>query len=237
MKYLLYISGLLYLLSFVERRLIYSGFIAGAIYLFLRAETAGRLPITGPHDTLVLFSAFTGIMSLLFEYSKVKDKIPYNLTGLTSAVLVLSSLFFEPANAPLPPILRTFWFELHVVTAFISYALFGAGLITGIAFLLRKELIYEELQYKSILTGYSLFSFSMIAGGIWAFYAWGSFWLWTPKELWTSIVWLFYTLYLHMRVKGINREKVNIFLGMAGFGVVLFTYLGVSLLMKSSHSF
>jgi ABC-type transport system involved in cytochrome c biogenesis permease subunit len=237
MKYLLYISGLLYLLSFIERRLIYSGFIAGAIYLFLRAETAGRLPITGPHDTLVLFSAFTGIMSLLFEYSKVKDKIPYNLTGLTSAILVLSALFFEPANAPLPPVLMTFWFELHVVTAFISYALFGAGLITGIAFLLRKEPIYEELQYKSILTGYSLFSFSMIAGGIWAFYAWGSFWLWTPKELWTSIVWLFYTLYLHMRVKGINWERVNTFLGMAGFGVVLFTYLGVSLLMKSSHSF
>jgi ABC-type transport system involved in cytochrome c biogenesis permease subunit len=77
----------------------------------------------------------------------------------------------------------------------------------------------------------------MIAGGIWAFYAWGSFWLWTPKELWTSIVWLFYTLYLHMRVKGINWERVNTFLGMAGFGVVLFTYLGVSLLMKSSHSF
>jgi ABC-type transport system involved in cytochrome c biogenesis permease subunit len=82
-----------------------------------------------------------------------------------------------------------------------------------------------------------LFSLSMVFGGIWAYLAWGTYWLWTPKELWTSILWLFYTFYLHARLRRWWMGKPSAVLGIAGFGVVLFTYLGVSLLMKSSHSF
>jgi len=76
-----------------------------------------------------------------------------------------------------------------------------------------------------------------VAGGIWGYYAWGTYWLWTPKELWTSILWLFYTLVLHIRLKGSRWDGVFAWGGIAGFGVTLFTYLGVSILMKSSHSF
>ncbi|MEF9437579.1 MAG: cytochrome c biogenesis protein CcsA [Candidatus Mariimomonas ferrooxydans] len=61
--------------------------------------------------------------------------------------------------------------------------------------------------------------------------------LWAPKELWTSILWLFYGLYLHARLRQWWMGKPLAYLGIAGFAVVLFTYLGVSLLMKSSHSF
>ena len=49
----------------------------------------------------------------------------------------------------------------------------------------------------------------MIFGGIWAYLAWGTYWLWTPKELWTTIVWFFYSLYLHARlVRGWTGPKV-----------------------------
>jgi ABC-type transport system involved in cytochrome c biogenesis permease subunit len=85
--------------------------------------------------------------------------------------------------------------------------------------------------------GYAFFSISMILGGIWAFYAWGTYWLWTPKELWTTMVWLYYGLYLHARLTGWWTGRPAAWLGITGFAVVMFTYLGVSLLMDSSHSF
>lgn len=233
----LYISILLYLASPFKKGLLFGGVIFDFIYLFLRSKTAGRLPITGPHDTLVLLAAFTGMMCIIFEYYKVKERLPYILIALMAGIFTASALGFEPVNAPLPPVLRTFWFEIHVITAFIAYSLFAIGLVSGLTFLKGKNTIMEDIQYKSILMGYTLFSFSMIAGGIWAYYAWGSYWLWTPKELWTTILWLFYSLYLHMRLKGQGWQRLYAGMGIAGFGIVLFTYLGVSLLMKSSHSF
>ncbi len=101
---------------------------------------------------------------------------------------------------PLPPVLNTIWFELHVVLSFVAYALFAIGSLFGILFLSRDEPEAEVNQYRSLLLGYVLFSVAMIFGGIWAFLAWGTYWLWTPKELWTTIVWFFYSLYLHARL-------------------------------------
>jgi ABC-type transport system involved in cytochrome c biogenesis permease subunit len=101
----------------------------------------------------------------------------------------------------------------------------------------KKDYSLEGLQYRAILIGYCLFSLSMIFGGVWAYLAWGTYWLWTPKELWTSIVWLFYGIYLHARLVQRWTGMPLAVLGVAGFVVVMFTYLGVSLLMKSSHTF
>ena len=47
----------------------------------------------------------------------------------------------------------------------------------------------------------------LVAGGIWGYYAWGTYWLWTPKELWTSILWLFYALWLHLRLQGLDGVR------------------------------
>ncbi|MFN3739499.1 MAG: cytochrome c biogenesis protein [Thermodesulfovibrionales bacterium] len=234
---LLYLSLLLYLGGLYKKRLLYAGVLLELLYLFLRGKAAGRLPITGPHDTLVLFAASVALMVIIFEYYRVRESLPYILTAIMASIFTASALGFEPLNAPLPPVLRTFWFELHVITAFIAYSLFGIGLVSGMVNLKGKNMTMEDIQYKSILMGYSLFSFSMITGGIWAYYAWGSYWLWTPKELWTTILWLFYSLYLHLRLKGQKWQRFYVSMGMAGFGIVIFTYLGVSLLMKSSHSF
>jgi ABC-type transport system involved in cytochrome c biogenesis permease subunit len=77
----------------------------------------------------------------------------------------------------------------------------------------------------------------MIFGGIWAYLAWGTYWLWTPKELWTVILWLYYSLYLHARLRPWWSGRPISVMSVAGFLIVLFTYLGVSLFMKSSHSF
>lgn len=212
---------------------------AQLLYLFSRGMALGRLPLLGPHDTLLFFGMSLTLMGLISSYAPaVRGRRWFTVAaGISAAVFTASALLFKPLNMPLPQILDTLWFELHVVVAFFGYALFAVGALASAAFLVSRNRGYLDLLYKTALTGWTFFSLSMISGGIWGYYAWGTYWLWTAKELWTSILWIFYALLLHVRLKGARWDTVTAWLGVAGLFVMLFTYLGVSLLMKSSHSF
>ena len=238
MKWLLLASIALYLFGSFRKAGFIAALLAELVYLGFRGAELGRLPLIGPQDTLAFFSASIGVMALPFLYARQLRSATFSWgTGCMAALFALLALPFPTLNMPLPPVLRTYWFELHVALAFFAYALFGVGAVLGGMFLRKGERTLLDLQYKAALVGYSFFSASMVAGGIWGYYAWGTYWLWTPKELWTSILWLFYSLYLHLRLKGSQWERAVAWGGIIGFAVALFTYLGVSMLMRSSHSF
>lgn len=239
MKLLLLIPVALYLFGGLRRPLFIAAVLAEAAYLANRGMDLGRLPLIGPHDTLAFFSTSCGVMALPFLCSPVlKEAKEFRFAAsFLAAITALMALPFPAFNMPMPPILNTLWFELHVALAFFAYALFGIGAILGLLYLKSAERQYLDLQYKAALVGFSFFSASMTSGGIWGYYAWGTYWLWTPKEFWTSILWLYYSFYLHLRLKGADLERTVAWGGIIGFGVTMFTYLGVSMLMKSSHSF
>lgn len=220
--------------------------LAGAIivqsgYLVWRGLLLGRLPLLGPHDTLIFFSLSIGVMGLAVSRVPALRHLrwPSAATGILSSVVTLAALAFPVLDMPLPQILDTIWFELHVVLAFFAYALFVIGGMVCGAFLLAGGRVLLDLFLRTALIGWTFFSASMITGGIWGYYAWGTYWLWTPKELWTSVLWLYYAALLHLRFRytGIGNDRLAAWLGVIGVGVTLFTYLGVSMLMKSSHSF
>jgi len=239
MKWLLIASATLYLFGSFRRPLFLAGLMGELVYLGMRGGELGRLPLIGPHDTLVFFSTSIALMGLPFVYARgvrQDGALPWGV-GVLAALFGLLALAFRASVMPLPPVLNTLWFELHVALAFFAYALFAIGALLGWLYLARRDRAFIDLQYKAALVGYSFFSGSMVSGGIWGYYAWGTYWLWTPKELWTSILWIFYSLYLHLRLKGPNADRMIACAGIVGFAITLFTYLGVSILMKSSHSF
>lgn len=239
MKILLMIAAGLYLFGGFNRFIFAAALAVQLIYLAGRGIVLERLPLVGPHDTLVFFSACIGLMAVPFLRTQEARKSSSFMaaTGILAALFTLLALLFPPYRMPLPPILQTLWFEVHVAFAFFAYALFGIGAILGGLYLIRRDKSLLDLQFRAGLVGFSFFSASMISGGIWGYYAWGTYWLWTPKELWTSVLWLFYALYLHLRLKGARWDWITAWGGIIGFAVTLFTYLGVSMLMKSSHSF
>ena len=239
MKWPLLIPIALYCFGSSLRPFFAAALLGQVTYLGWRGSELGRLPLIGPHDTLTFFSASIGLMGLPLVFSRsLRDEVTFRwATGVMAGLFALLALPFPAMNMPLPPILRTYWFEGHVVLAFFSYALFGVGAILGVLFLFGRGRTVLDLQYRVILVGYTFFSLSMISGGIWGYYAWGTYWLWTPKELWTVILWLFYSLYLHARLRQWWKGRPVSVLAIAGFIIVIFTYLGVSLFMKSSHSF
>lgn len=208
----------------------------GATFV-IRTLEAGRLPLVGVFDTLSFFALSVACLGLIYYW---KYRAVTFLEGgcVMAAVMLLFDLFAPRELRPLPPVLRTFWFEIHVVLSFIAYALFAIACLGGIDYFLSgRGRESSAAEYSAALWGYLLFSVAMIAGGIWAYYAWGSYWLWTPKELWTTIVWFFYSLYLHARIVKGWKASTRAVLAIVGFAVVMFTYLGVGLLMKSSHTF
>lgn len=108
--------------------------------------------------------------------------------------------------------------------------------IQEIAFLkLLKSL--DNWSYRIIGLGFPFLTIGIIAGGVWANEAWGSYWSWDPKETWALITWLVFATYLHARItKGWKGKKTAI-LGGLGFFVIWICYLGVNFLGKGLHSY
>jgi ABC-type transport system involved in cytochrome c biogenesis permease subunit len=231
------LSFAFYLFGIWKKPLLYIGLALQAAYITSRGIELGRLPLVGPHDTIVFLSASMAAFAVPFGLALRKRASFLNIVAVTVSVFTAFAMTAKQHNSPLPPVLKTFWFECHVVLAFMSYALFGISAILGGLYLKDREDVLDGLGYRAVLTGYCLFTLSMIFGGIWAYLAWGTYWIWTPKELWTAILWVFYGFYLHARLRQWWAGRPMAYLGIAGFAVVMFTYLGVSLLMKSSHSF
>jgi cytochrome c-type biogenesis protein CcsB len=96
----------------------------------------------------------------------------------------------------------------------------------------------DEITYKSIAVGFPIFTLGgLIFGAIWADQAWGVYWSWDPKETWSLITWFVYAFFLHARLmRGWKGHKAAI-VSVVGFVAVIFTYLGVNLLLSGLHAY
>ena len=98
--------------------------------------------------------------------------------------------------------------------------------------------VLDEITYKSVAIGFPIFTLGgLIFGAIWANQAWGVYWSWDPKETWSLITWFIYAFYLHARfLRGWRGRKIAM-VAVMGFVAVIFTYLGVNLLLSGLHSY
>ena len=95
----------------------------------------------------------------------------------------------------------------------------------------------DNWSYRIIGLGFPFLTIGIIAGGVWANEAWGSYWSWDPKETWALITWIVFATYLHSRItKGWEGKKTAL-LGSLGFFVIWICYLGVNFLGKGLHSY
>lgn len=227
----------LYLFGIASRWPAYAGLFLQCGYIAYRGLTLGRIPLVGVHDTVSFLAASIMAFGIAVDQAHGRKRGVLQAVAGLALLFTAVAMFQLPNNKPMPPILNTYWFELHVALSFMSYALFAIAAIMGVRFLRTGDPEDERMEYKTVFVGYMFFSLSMILGGVWAYLAWGTYWLWTPKELWTSLLWLYYGLYLHLRYLSWWQGRPIAIMGIVGFCIVMFTYLGVSLLMKSSHSF
>jgi ABC-type transport system involved in cytochrome c biogenesis permease subunit len=214
-----------------------AGFTASGILMALRAVESGRLPVAGIGETLLFYGWLLSGLTLLVVLRYGERTLELFTVPISIGALI-GSFFLIGEPGALPLILRTWWFEAHVLTSFIAYALFTVAFVAATLSLARPENVdFRSMAEKGVLWGFFFFSVSMFSGAIWGYLAWGAYWLWEPKILWSFIVWFWYAAAMHALYVREWRGMVFSVLTVMGFAVVAFTWLGVGLLMKSSHSF
>jgi ABC-type transport system involved in cytochrome c biogenesis permease subunit len=123
------------------------------------------------------------------------------------------------------------------------------GIVAGLLYLLllwRREGLQrmmppaddlDRVTYKIICIAFPLLTLMIAAGAYWANQTWGSYWSWDPKETWAAITWLVYAGYLHMRITRGWKGRRAAWFAILGFGVVIFTFFGVTYLLPGLHAY
>lgn len=262
-SFLLYFaSTILYILFFVFKKraiskagygLAASGFLFHTAFFVARGIEAQHLPLATLFESVSFFGWSTVLLFLLVEYKYRLEALGSFLLPVVFIIILYASSLSKQIT-PLPPALQSYWLGIHVTLAFFSYAAFALSFVVGVMLLIQNREIKRKRQstflfrlpsietldylgYKSISVGFPLLTLGIITGALWANNAWGSYWSWDPKETWSLITWIIYASYLHARVIAGWSGRKAAYLSIIGFGCVLFTYLGVNLLLGGLHSY
>ncbi|HEY6277063.1 MAG TPA: c-type cytochrome biogenesis protein CcsB [Streptosporangiaceae bacterium] len=172
---------------------------------------------------------------------------------------IAETVIYTPAGQ-LPPALQSYWLAIHVTSITLATGAFVVAALLAVSYLLadrhaqraaaglrtRGDAIFrllpastliDRLAYRTVVFGFPLWTFGIIAGAIWADEAWGRYWGWDPTETWAFITWVVYAGYLHARATAGWRGRRSAYIMLIGFGCLLFNTIVVSLLIKGLHSY
>jgi len=214
-------------MSFIAYAAFSMSFSTGLMYLITTTEKRNELSYIFWTVTFGIFAVVFAAMSIDMLTFKVAVK-----PDVFVKTYLFKTSFFSPSS-----FVKIVSLILGLATLFIiwRYGLFLKKVIER--FNVTADML-DEITYKSIAIGFPIFTLGgLIFGAIWADQAWGVYWSWDPKETWSLITWFIYAFYLHGRmIRGWRGKKVAI-VAVIGFMAVIFTYLGVNLLLSGLHAY
>ena len=230
-----------------------AGFICHTIFLGCRYYSLGTAPVLDLKSALSFFS-WCIILAYLLLQIKFRLMVLGSFVAPFAAFLMIISSAMPWMEGPVKPIFKSLWLTVHVGTIFIGDALFALTFLAAIMYLIQERQIkrkklgsfYErlpslatldEINYYALISGFLFLTVGMVIGSMYAQYALGAYWRWDPKETWSLITWLFYAALLHQRMTVGWRGRRAAIMSILCFGILIFTFVGVSLLMGGYHSF
>jgi cytochrome c-type biogenesis protein CcsB len=237
-----------------------AGLAAHTTGVVLRGLSVHRLPWG---DMYEFVTALTCVAVAFFLAVMIRYRAYYlGLFVMVAVVLVLGlaeTVIYTPAG-PLVPALQSYWLAIHVTAMTLATGVFFVAAVIGITYLfvdrharrvaagrpagsdgiLRRlpgPEVLDRLAYRTVVFGFPIWTFGVMAGAIWADRAWGSYWSWDPTETWAFITWVVYACFLHARATAGWRGRRAAIIQLAGFGCVLFNVLVVSLAIPGLHSY
>jgi cytochrome c-type biogenesis protein CcsB len=216
------------MMSFIAYALFAVSFSTGLMYLIVRSDKKTEGSYIFWTVTLGVFIVTLAAMGLDFLTFKLAVKSQEEL---------IKGYLFKATFRNESPLISLVSIAAAAALIFVIWRYGGLlkKVITG--FNISADTL-DDLTYKSIAIGFPIFTLGgLIFGAIWADQAWGKYWTWDPKETWSLITWFFYAFYLHSRLmRGWKGKKVAA-VAVLGFVAVIFTYLGVNLLLSGLHSY
>lgn len=231
--------------------ILFAGFLFHTFGLALRWYIAGHSPMSNGYESMIFISWVTLLAGFIFS-RKSNFALPATsvLAGMTLMVAHLS--FMDPEITNLVPVLKSYWLTLHVSVITGSYGFLGLGailsIITMILFSLSNNKNLERISgtvdeltvinYKTLTIGLYLLTIGTFLGAVWANESWGRYWGWDPKETWSLITIIIYSLVVHSRmIPGMKDIYSFNILSLFAFSSVLMTYFGVNYYLSGMHSY
>ena len=220
-------------------------------------------PVRVPWGNMYEFTV-TGVLVVVVGYLALLRRLDLRwmglfLTAFVVVTLMAANLLLVQEAGPLVPALHSYWLVIHVGAAMVSSGCFALGALASVVFLLKARgeerpvsrlsrlsglfpqgEALDRFAYRVHAVGFPLWTFAvLIAGPIWAEYAWGSYWNWDPKEVWAFITWVCYAAYLHARATAGWKGRAAAMLALIGFASLLFNFVGINFFFGggSMHSY
>ncbi|MEW9509500.1 MULTISPECIES: c-type cytochrome biogenesis protein CcsB [Streptomyces] len=238
-------------------------FVVEAGGVLTRALSVQRAPWANMYEFSITFSTVAvGSYLVLLALKKNVRWIGLPLVTTVLLDLGLATTVLYTDSDQLVPALHSYWLWIHVSTAILCGAVFYLGAVGTILYLFRDSYenklasggtpgkfatsVMERLPSAASLDKFSyrinaavfpLWTFTIIAGAIWAGDAWGRYWGWDPKEVWSFITWVAYAAYLHARATAGWKGRKAAYLALIAFACWLFNYYGVNIFVSGLHSY
>ena len=230
------------------------GFVLSVAGVLFRALAAHRAPWGNMFEFTTSAMVFIVGAYLIMVWRAGVRWLGLPVTLLAAVGNGLAVTVFYVAVAPLVPALHSVWFLIHIVAAAISGAAFNVGGVMSILYLIKKraedrDKVHGYLErlpssrkidliaYRFLAFAFPLWTFTVVAGSIWAEYAWGRYWGWDPQETWALVTWVIYAGYLHARSTAGWRGSKAAVIAIIGLASFWFNFIGINLLVSGLHSY
>ena len=208
-------------------------------------------------------TALTCVAAIFFSYIVVRYRAwalgVFVMGAVVLALGLAETLIYTPAG-PLVPALQSYWLSIHVTALTLATGIFFVAAVLGIMYLVAERYrarvaagkspggngliaripaaeTLDKLTYRTVVFGFPVWTFGVIAGAIWADQAWGRYWGWDPVETWAFITWVLYACYLHARATAGWRGTRSHVIQLLGFASLVTNMLVVQVFITGMHSY
>lgn len=216
-----------------------------------RSFSVGHIAVASFDEGLSFLAFSLAILYLLIDQRHVLAVLGAVIAPLASLLTAVSALV-SSGTTELPPALRSAWLPVHVTLAFLGNAVFALAFATSLIYLfedgrlkskrpaLRRRLFpslekLDDLNHRLLAWGFPLLTLGIVTGAIWAHFAWGRFWSWEAREIWSLVTWSLYALLLHGRSVGWRGRRAATWM-IVGFAVLLISFVSVNLFFPGRHA-
>jgi cytochrome c-type biogenesis protein CcsB len=213
-----------------------------------RGLAAERWPWGNMYEflTAIAFAAVTAFLVVLWRFQA--RFLGAFVTLAAVVALGVANIWLYNSVGPLVPALNSYWIAIHVTAAITATGAFTVAAISTVLYLMAdrglaiadrlpsRELL-DRLAHRVIMFAFPIWTFAIIAGAIWADSAWGRYWGWDPKEIWSFVTWVIFAGYLHARATAGWKGRKAAVIALIAYGCLLFNFFGVNYMFSGLHSY
>lgn len=232
------------------------GFIFHAAATILRGIGAGRVPWANMYEFSLTATLAAVLVFIVVQFFVDLKFLGTLVTGMTVLYLMITKINYYVPITPLPDSLNSYWLVIHILVAVLAVGFFTLSFGLAILQLLQARRAdmknasslkwmrglpdvdrLENLGYRMAIVGFVFWTFTLIAGSVWAEAAWGRYWGWDTKEVWTFVIWVLYAGYIHAHATRGWRGNRSAWLNTVAYVAVLFNFGIVNVFFPGLHSY